>query len=607
VAAIVLLVLVLMAALRINYDYERDAANAILNELKVTDSIALIQSGKTRWRYMDSGNVPEPDVNKMKWTQSGYNDISWKEAKGTFGSVNGKRVDWVNGLSPVNLLNHHNLEGKAVPVYYFRTEFNVDEVHRAWRLDGIVEFDDSLVLYINGRQIYTSNIAETEGLTSIGYGAIETVDRSLIKSISIHDPSVLRKGKNVIAVEVHQASPSSSDVFFDFQKMTYHEVQTPQGMPKAGTVILEPGDTERSVRVNWLVDEQSAYKVEYGKTGQLERNLYNNVPMEQKISATEPVYCYTATLNNLLANTQYAYRISSLSNSKCSNTFYFETQELAGRFSFLFVGDPQLGANRLKSDLVGWDTALSVGESIRPNTAFILSGGDQVNSFERSDVLEEYYAFRMPQTLKRIPIATTQGNHEADADLYDLQFKRLHENGVQDSYFTYNKVLFIHLNSNDNNYWEHRTFLQEAIAKTVPRWIIVNTHHSIFSVGPHASDEKVVEARMEFSKLFSEFNVDLVLSGHDHLYTRSYLMNGQTSTAKDGGQKLFGETQYLAGGSSSGSKYYQQTVGNPPYAAISIQEEMPSISSIEISEDELRINTYSVLDLKELDSCVITK
>ncbi|MEG0590392.1 MAG: metallophosphoesterase, partial [Lachnospiraceae bacterium] len=92
-----------------------------------------------------------------------------------------------------------------------------------------------------------------------------------------------------------------------------------------------------------------------------------------------------------------------------------------------------------------------------------------------------------------------------------------------------------------------------------PRWIIVNTHYSIFGTGPHSSEEEIVEGRAEFSKLFAEFNVDLVLSGHDHIYTRSYLMNGQTSTGKNGGKKLVGETQYLTGGSSSGSKYYKQT------------------------------------------------
>ncbi|MEF9945782.1 MAG: metallophosphoesterase family protein [Lachnospiraceae bacterium] len=607
VTAVSLLMLVFVSTLRIHDDYEKDAANAVLNELKVEDSIPLIQTGKTDWRYMDSGMAPAPDSNGLDWTQRDYDDVKWKEGKGTFASVNGKRVDWVNGLRPVNLLNYFTPEKKPVPVYYFRTEFNVDEVHGEWRLDGTAEFDDSLVLYINGRRIYTSNISDTEAFKNTGYGATETVKHSLVKHMTIDDPSVLRKGKNVIAVEVHQASQTSSDIYFDFKEMIYHEFQTPQGMPKAGTVILEPGDTERSVRVNWLVNEKNAYKVEYGKIGQIENNLYNNVTMEQKISKDDIVYCYTATLNNLRPNTKYAYRIASLSESKRSNEFHFETQELSGRFSFLFAGDPQLSVENLKSNLAGWNTTLTVGQSIRPDTAFILSGGDQIDSAHELDALEEYYAFRSPQVLKSIPIATTRGNHEAGTELYDLQFNRLNENSVQDSYFTYNTVLFLNLNSNNNNYWEHRDFLEKTIAKTNPRWIIVNTHYSIFGTGPHSSEEEIVEGRAEFSKLFAEFNVDLVLSGHDHIYTRSYLMNGQTSTGKNGGKKLVGETQYLTGGSSSGSKYYKQTENNPPYVALSVQDEVPAISSIEVSENELRINTYNVMDLKELDSCVITK
>ncbi|MEG0590390.1 MAG: hypothetical protein RR496_01880, partial [Lachnospiraceae bacterium] len=55
VTAVSLLMLVFVSTLRIHDDYEKDAANAVLNELKVEDSIPLIQTGKTDWRYMDSG------------------------------------------------------------------------------------------------------------------------------------------------------------------------------------------------------------------------------------------------------------------------------------------------------------------------------------------------------------------------------------------------------------------------------------------------------------------------------------------------------------------------------------------------------------------------
>ncbi|MEF9942370.1 MAG: metallophosphoesterase family protein [Lachnospiraceae bacterium] len=606
-AAIGLLLLVFVVTLWSHRDFEKDADNAILKEMNVKDSIPIIQTGKTKWRYVDNGMSPDMDSNGLNWTLRDYNDVRWKEGSGSFGSVNGNKVDWVNKRPPRNLLNHFTVENKSVPVYYFRTEFNVDQVYDTWQLDGLAEFDDSFVLYINGRQIYASNTPDTESFITTGYGATETVDRSLSKHLTIDDPSVLCKGKNVIAVEVHQASASSSDVYFDFKELAYHDVQTPQDMTKSGTVILEPGEVQQSVQVNWLVDEKNTYKVEYGKIGQIENNMYNNITMEQKEGKDGGIYCYTARLNNLRPNTKYVYRIASQSDSKRSKEYQFDTKELTGRFSFLFVGDPQLSAKHLKGDLAGWNTALEVGKSIRPDSSFILSGGDQIDSFNEEHALEEYNAFRSPQILKSMPIAVSRGNHEAGTDFYNLQFQRQNENSVHDSYFTYNNVLFVHINSNNNNYLEHRDFLYKAILKTNPQWTIVNTHYSIFGMGPHVSDKEIEESRKEFSKLFAEFNVDLVLSGHDHMYTRSYLMKGTTSTGKNGGQKLFGETQYITGGSPTGSKFYKQTGETPSYVAMGIQDEVPSISAIEVSEKELRINTYSVWDLKELDSCVITK
>ncbi|MEG1577257.1 MAG: metallophosphoesterase family protein [Oscillospiraceae bacterium] len=607
VAAICLLTLVFGAALFLHNDYEQHAAETVLNQLKVTDSVTLMETGKTEWHYLDSGEAPALDKNRLNWTLQGYDDSGWKAGKGSFGSVNGNREPWVNGAVPVNLLNHYTPQHQSVPVYYFRTEFNVDQLHDEWRLDGTVEFDDSLVLYINGRRVYTGNIPETDGVPAPGYGAIESVNRSLTERFSIDDGAILRKGKNVIAVEVHQESKSSPDVFFNFRELIYHEFQTPQGMPNAGTVILEPGVTERSVQVSWLVDEKNAYRVEYGIASHMDNHLYSNMTMEQKANDAGDLYCYTATLSHLQPDTKYVYRIVALSDFKRSNAFYFNTRELTGRFSFLFVGEPQLGAGGAKSDMVSWDATVAVGESIRPNTAFILSGGNQVESTDSLAAQNEYNAFRMPQTLKRIPIVTTRGSHEADAQLYDLQFKRRGENSVHDSYFTYNGALFVHLNSNSSDYAKHRAFLQKAIEETDPRWIIVNLYHDLFGVSPHTPDEKIEARRAEFAALFAAFNVDLVLSGQNHIYSRSYLMDGQTATRKDGGEKQFGETQYLSGGAATEGADDTLPAGTAPYSAKTIADQTPLISSIELSENELRINTYRVSDLQQVDFCVVVK
>ena len=80
-------------------------------------------------------------------------------------------------------------------------------------------------------------------------------------------------------------------------------------------------------------------------------------------------------------------------------------------------------------------------------------------------------------------------------------------------------------------------------------------HYSMISAGPHSDEEKILNLRKVYNEAFSELDVDLVLSGHDHLYARTYLMKGMKSTGNASGLKKQGETLYLSGTSSTGSKY----------------------------------------------------
>jgi len=76
--------------------------------------------------------------------------------------------------------------------------------------------DDGAVVYLNGTEIYRSNMptgtitSTTLASTPIGNAAEYTWYGTTI------NPALLAAGSNVIAVEIHQDSPSSPDVSFDF-------------------------------------------------------------------------------------------------------------------------------------------------------------------------------------------------------------------------------------------------------------------------------------------------------------------------------------------------------------------------------------------------------
>jgi hypothetical protein len=79
--------------------------------------------------------------------------------------------------------------------------------------------DDGAAVYLNGQEIIrTDNLAPNATFNTLanfnGSPAVGGVDESRFWSYLI-DPKLLREGENVLAVEVHQQSRSSSDLSFD--------------------------------------------------------------------------------------------------------------------------------------------------------------------------------------------------------------------------------------------------------------------------------------------------------------------------------------------------------------------------------------------------------
>jgi hypothetical protein len=58
-------------------------------------------------------------------------------------------------------------------------------------------------------------------------------------------------------------------------------------------------------------------------------------------------------------------------------------------------------------------------------------------------------------------------------------------------------------------------------------------HHSIYSPADHANDTDNQKRRLDFPQAFSALGVDLVLQGHDHSYSRSYLIESGVKQKTD--------------------------------------------------------------------------
>lgn len=149
------------------------------------------------------------------------------------------------------------------------------------------------------------------------------------------------------------------------------------------------------------------------------------------------------------------------------------------------------------------------------------------------------------------------------------------------------------------------------------KWKIVVFHHSIYSSASHASDNDILARRDTLAPMLSENGIDLVLMGHDHVYTRSMLMDGSKALKEESfdqnGQPIHEVTNpkgltYITANSASGSKYYEFTNNlTGDYIAVKNQEHTPNITKLDVSDNQLKIVTYRTTDLSVVDDFTINK
>lgn len=360
-------------------------------------------------------------------------------------------------------------------------------------------------------------------------------------------------------------------------------------------------------------------------------------------------YSNKVTVKNLKPNTTYHYMYEK-ENGKFTAPAVCNTKS-GDSFQFIFVGDPQIGGSNTVSaddseefsqaqaaaaqtDAIQWNATLHAAMQQSQNqVAFVISAGDQINTQRKKSAKNnaaisepEYAGYLSPYILKSLPVATTIGNHDADNPNYSYHFNVPNESPLGsndiaggDYYFTYGSALFIMLNTQGADNREHGTFIAEAIAAHPEcKWRIVTIHQDIYGAARHSVQEKLLNLRYALVPYFNQYDIDVVFSGHDHLYSRSKMLIGneegerseiieETTADNDSVQNPKG-ILYITGGSSSGSKHYEVLPDTPDYIASVWEGNAPTYSLVTITEDRFSIATYRADTNEKIDKTfTITK
>jgi hypothetical protein len=159
----------------------------------------LIPTG-AEWKYLSSAADQG-----TAWRALGFNDASWPMGPAELGFGDGDERTVLNG----------GPSSARYPTVYFRRRVQVPDPTVFSMLRLRLRRDDGAVVYLNGAEVFRSNLPA--GAVTYATLAPEATDEEDTFFAQDVDPALLVAGENLVAVEVHQATATSSDLSFDFE------------------------------------------------------------------------------------------------------------------------------------------------------------------------------------------------------------------------------------------------------------------------------------------------------------------------------------------------------------------------------------------------------
>ena len=252
----------------------------------------------------------------------------------------------------------------------------------------------------------------------------------------------------------------------------------PRGTVAVKDVALTVGADQSSRNLSWFSTDPTAKCVVYTATRGNHRST--TVRAYATGAATDAGYTwFHATLSGLRSSTDYRYRVGDCA-THWSADYQLSTQD-GGRFSFLLVGDPQLGvaSDGTMTGTPGWQNTLTQATKRFPRSDFVVSAGDQVNSYTNTAQSPEWDAFLAPRQLTQLALAPTVGNHDNASGtgtqyaehlaLPNVSTLGAAAPGTGDYWYTYNGALFVDLDTNNLDVAAHEAFIRRPRLRTPVR------------------------------------------------------------------------------------------------------------------------------------------
>jgi len=355
-------------------------------------------------------------------------------------------------------------------------------------------------------------------------------------------------------------------------------------------------DPSVSMSFTWHTAESTKMSdVEYrkaGEAGDFQSGSANRISgesvVQQLIDVNQQdgkrfnVRIHKARIENLTPDTKYNYRIGDGKHWKEGSFLTAPAKGGQETFKFLFIADSQESSRENYQSV--FKSVVAKAFEKNPDFRFIVHAGDMVNHGTYAQEWEWFYEAGEPW-FSRMPFASLVGNHEAGGitDATPQQKNKAYLNFsnnpsnhtglyAEGSAYSFNfgsahltcldiqnldDAMEINAKTGETKYlqsalgWLRRDLMQATKEK---QWKIVTMHQPIY--GANRDEE---ELRSVLAPIFDSCRVDLVITGHDHYYFRSFPMryDKQHNDGEVVPMDQFG-TIYIIGGSTSSKMYPQK-------------------------------------------------
>lgn len=306
------------------------------------------------------------------------------------------------------------------------------------------------------------------------------------------------------------------------------------------------GDTTSSRGFTWYTPEDAECAIAIYENG---TDVTDALTVSYECEEWEGNYMHKAYVSGLTAGTAYTYTITAGADTADGS---FATDDADDSVNFIVVGDVQA------SDFEAFEVGRKVVDKafeIMPDAEFYATLGDYTNDSTNEEwdfYSQSFGAINMNTT--HVPVT---GNHDSNKGWFNAMFALdtsesvQTNNGVNYS-FDYGNVHFAVVNTNDviaiSN--AQLNWLRNDMNSTDADWKVVFMHKSPYSLGKDIKWPDACYLQESLAAVCDETNVDLVMSGHDHMYIRTKALNDNKVVDQEDG------TTYILAG-ATGSKRYE--------------------------------------------------